>query len=74
MPQLISLLRISQRFSEPNGTLVSQKRTHWLGIPETSIHLDNQQTSLLELLSTIIVGRERSDQESAAYGKMAIAI
>ena len=49
--QLISLLRISQRFRESNCTFVSQKRTHQLGIPERSI--DNQQTSLLELLSTI---------------------
>jgi len=69
--QLISLLRISERFREPNRTVVSQKRTHRLGIPERSIA--NQQTSLSELLSTIIRGEEQSDQHSAAHGKIALA-
>jgi len=32
-----------------------------------------QPSSLLELLSTIIRGREQSDQESAAHGKIALA-
>jgi len=69
--QFMSLLRISQRFWEPNCTFVSQKRTHWLGIPERSI--DNQQTSLSELLSSIIRGREQCDAQSAPHGKIAIA-
>jgi len=68
--QLISLLW--QRFTELNRTLVSQKRTHQLGIPERSI--DNESTSLSELSSTIIRGREQSDQESATYGKIALVI
>jgi len=57
--QLISLFRISQRSGNIYINFVSQKRTHQLGIPARSI--DIQQTSMSELLSTIIRGREQSD-------------
>ena len=50
----------------------SQLRTHRLGTPKRSI--DNQQTSLSELLSTIIWERGQSDQERVTQWKIALAI
>jgi len=47
------------------------KRTYQLGIEERNI--DNQKTSPLGLVSTIIWEREQSDQQSAADGKIALA-
>jgi len=47
------------------------KRTYQLEIEERNI--DNQETSPLGLVSTIIWEREQSDQESAADGKIALA-
>jgi len=52
--------------------LLSAKSNPSVGIRRKK-HSD-QQTSLSELLSTVIRGGEQSDQESAVHGKITLAI
>jgi len=71
----LSINLFASHFATVHGTesySCQPKTNPSVGNPERSI--DKQQTSLSELLSTIIRGRERSDQENAAQGKIALAI
>ena len=69
--QLIFSLLHSATVQGPKSYYCPTKRTYWLGIAERSI--DNQESSPLGLIFTIIRVREQSYRESATQGKIALA-
>jgi len=68
----IRIFRINKAIKIKQTESGQSKMNPSVGVPRNKHR--QPATSLSELLSTIIRGRERSDQESAAHGKSALAI